>query len=147
MSDPLSTTAAIVGLATTSAKIASTARQLYSSGTDAPTSIRRISEEMDQLYIIFSQVQILLEGHVQKRSSQNRLTMIPLRYLMGVLSSCVLACSSLGKKLSEIAGAGLGARVQWALWTEVEAGVILAELERHKSSLHIMLTIIQWYVS
>ena len=55
-----------------------------------------------------------------------------------------MAYSSLDEKLSRAAGAGLGARVQWALWTEVEAGVILVDLERHKSSLHMMLTIMQW---
>jgi hypothetical protein len=70
---------------------------------------------------------------------------------MTILSGCVLAYSSLDEKLSKVAGlarggpiAGLGARVQWALWKEAEAEVILVDLERHKSSLH-MMTIIQWY--
>jgi len=87
---------------------------------------------------------MLLEGHTRKRPSRSRLTMLPLHHLMTILSGSVLAHSSLDKKLSELARAGLGARVQWALWKEAEAGVILVELERHKSSLHMMLTIIQW---
>ena len=78
--------------------------------------------------------------------------MLPLHHLMTILSGCVLAYSSLDKKLSEIAstsattgsGLSLGTRVQWALWKEAEAGLILVELERHKSSLHMMLTVIQW---
>ena len=151
MSDPLSIIVSVVGLVATSAKIASIAKQLYGSGKDAPASIRRISEEMDQLHLIFSQVQMLLEGHSQKKTSRSRLTMLPLHHLMTILSGCVLAYSSLDEKLSKVAGlarggsiAGLGARVQWALWKEAEAGIILVELERHKSSLNTMLMIIQW---
>ena len=153
MSDPLSIIASVVGLATICAKIASISKQLYNSGKDAPASISRISEEMDHLHLIFGQVQMLLEGHVQKKPCKTRLSMLPLHHLMTILSGCVLAYSSLDKKLSEVggggattesSGVGLGARVKWALWKEAEAGVILVELERHKSSLHMMLMIIQW---
>ena len=151
MPDPLSILTSVGGLIATSAKIACIARQLYSSGRDAPASISRISEEMDQLHLIFGQVQILLEGHAKKRPSRSQLSMLPLHHLMTVLSGCVLAYSSLDKKLSSLTTAGstgsdlgLGTRVQWALWGEAEAGLILMELERHKSSLHMMLTIIQW---
>ena len=159
MIDPLSIIVAVIGLAATSAKIAGTAKQLYDSGRDAPASIRRIGEEMDQLHLIFGQVQMLLEGHAQKRPNRSRLAMLPLHHLMTVLSGCVLAYSSLDKKLSEVAGlaqtrtttgtrsTGLGIRVRWVLWKEVEAAAILVELERHKSSLHMMLTIIQWYAT
>ena len=51
MSDPLSIIASVVGLITTSASIA---KKLYGSGEDAPTSIGRISEEMDHLHLIFA---------------------------------------------------------------------------------------------
>jgi len=144
MSDLLSIIASVVGLVATSAKIASIAKQLYGSGKDAPTSIRRIGEEMDQLHLIFGRVQMLLKGHAQKIPNRSRLTMLPLHHLMTILTGCVLAYSSLDKKLGEVASAGLGARVRWALWKEAEAGEILVELERYKSSLHMMLTMIQW---
>jgi len=164
MSDPLSISSSVVGLAAITAKIASIAKQLYNSGKDAPTSIRRVGEEMDQLHLIFGQVQMLLEGHAEKIPSRSRLTMLPLHHLMTILSGCVLAYSSLDKTLSEVAGlvregplentgeqniattmsAGFGARVRWAVWKEAEAGAILMELDRHKSSLHMVLTIIKW---
>ena len=160
MPEPLSIIASAMGLAATCAKISRISKQLYNSGKDAPASIRRISEEMDHLHLIFGQVQMLLEGHVQKKPSRTRLSMLPLHHLMTILSGCVLAYSSLDKKLSEVGGGGGGgggsvattesssvgkrARVKWALWKEAEAGVILVELERHKSSLHMMLMIIQW---
>ena len=150
MSDPLSIIASVVGLVTISAKVARIAKELYDPGKDAPDSIRRISEEMDQLHLIFGQVQMLLEGNTKKKPSKIQLAMLPLYDLMTILSGCVLAHSSVEEKLSKVAGiarggsTGLGARVQWALWKEAEAGAILVDLERHKSSLHIMLTIIQW---
>ena len=144
MPDLLSIIASVVGLVTTSAKIASMAKQLYDSGKNAPDSMRRISEEMDQLCVIFGQVRMLFEDHAQLRLNQSRLTMVPLHNVIIILSGCVLAYSSLEKKLSKVAGAGLRARVRWALWREVEAKEILVDLERHKSSLHMMLTIIQW---
>ena len=138
MPDPLTIITAVVGLIVTSAQIASTAKQLYDSVKDAPASIRRMGEEMEQLYLIFGQVQMLLEG-------QNiRSNMSPLHHLMAILSGCVLAYSRLDKKLSEVAGTGLGARLRWALWKEVEAREILVELERHKSSLHMVLAAVQW---
>ena len=95
---------------------------------------------------------MLLEGHARKRISRSRLSMLPLHHLMTILSGCVLTYPSLDKKLSEVASAatsttrsvGIRAQVQWAIWKEAEAGVILVELERHKSSLHMMLTIIEW---
>ena len=136
MPNPLSIIASVVGLVTTSAKIASISKQLYDSAKDAPASIRRISKEIDQLHLIFGQVQVLLDGHAKKKPSRSRLAMLPLHHLMTILSGCVLAHPSLGRKLSKVAGlvhrgsiAGLGARVQWALWKEAEAGVLLVELE------------------
>ena len=91
---------------------------------------------------------MLARRSCKEKLSRSRLTMLPLHNLMTILSGCVLAHSSLEEKLSQVAGggsiAGLGARVQWALWKEAEAGVILVELERHKSSLNTMLMIIQW---
>ncbi|KAF8423625.1 hypothetical protein EV426DRAFT_700252 [Tirmania nivea] len=122
MSDPLSIATSVVGLAATSAKIEGITKQLYSSARNAPTFIKRISEEMDQLHLIFGQVQMLLEGHAQKTLSRRGLTLLPLHHLITILSSCVLVHSSLDKKLSKVAGlaqdggattrsAGLGARV------------------------------------
>ncbi|KAF8423630.1 hypothetical protein EV426DRAFT_602433, partial [Tirmania nivea] len=78
-------------------------------------------------------VQMLLEGHAQKTLSRRGLTLLPLHHLMTVLSGCVLAHSGLDEKLSKVAGlaqeggattrsAGLGARVQWALWGERRPG-------------------------
>jgi len=76
--------------------------------------------------------------------------------LQTTLSSCVLVCDRLNKKLSEVLGLDspnpasvpnrvvpARERVKWALWGESEASAILAELQRHKSNLNLMLGILR----
>jgi len=85
----------------------------------------------------------------------NRLTMISLHHLLATLSSCVLVCSGVDKYVSRVAGivdpsgpAGKAgsvlARVQWVAWKEVEVADIIEDLQRHKLSLNLMLSITQW---
>lgn len=155
MSDPLSIAASIAGLVAISAKISSITNQLIASGKNVPPSIIRIREEMDQLYLIFGQVQALLVSQTEKKLS-SRLSMLPPQ-LMNNLHHCVVVYSSLDKILSDFArltmtqnspslARRLFMRIKWALWDEAEVEAIIEDLQRHKSSLHMMLTIIQWYV-
>lgn len=160
MSDPLSIAASVAGLLTITAQIATGAKALYTGVKEAPQSIAKIEQEMDDLHMIFCQVQMFLIG--AKRHNPSRLTMVSLHHLMATLSGCVLVCSNLDRKLSEVAGlegkAAFGnsssaaesagsyflTRVRWALWKEAEAAEIIDDLQRHKLSLNLMLNIIQW---
>lgn len=155
MSDPVSLAASITGLVTISCKIAQVAKKVYDSGKDARTSILRIKEEMDTLHLIFCQVQVL----VQKRPRKSRLTLISVHHLLTILTGCMLYFSSLDEKLSAVAALAPGAnafnssparkivaRAEWSVWTEAEIAVIIENLERQKSSLVLMLTIINWCV-
>ena len=92
MSDPLSITSAIVGLLTLTA---TTACSLYSSVKDAPASIRQIEEKSSDLHLIFCLHWQLIDGDQQEQVDS---------YLMATLSGCVLMCSALDKKLSDVAG-------------------------------------------
>ena len=161
MSDPLSITSAIGGLLTLTARIATTACALCSAVKDAPTSIRQIETEMSNLNLVFSQVQLFISGST-KVPKKSRLTHISLHHLMATLSGCVLICSALDKKLSDVARlreagvhegttsasrskAGLLVeKIKWALWKEAEAEGLVEGLQRHKLSLNLMLNIIQW---
>ena len=159
MSNPyaLSITGAVSGVLTLTSQISSTAYTLYSSVKDAPASIRQIEEEMKDLHDVFCQVQHLIGGSM-KVTNKNRLTLISLHHLMATISGCVLMCSALDKKLSDVAGlreagvhmgtsasgnkAGLLVeKVKWALWTEAEVKGLIDDLKR---SLNLMLNIIQW---
>ena len=96
-----------------------------------------------------------------KVTNKSRLTFISLHHLMATLSGCVLMCSALDKKLSDVAGlqkagvhtstsasgnkAGLLVeKIKWALWKEAEVKELIEDLERHKLSLNLMLNFIQW---
>ena len=76
-------------------------------------------------------------------------------YHLATLSGCVLVCSGLDKYVSRVAGivdlsvpaskAGLVLEsVKWAVWKEAEVADIIEDLQRHKLSLNLMLSIIQW---
>lgn len=167
MAEAVGLAASITGLIAISTKIAQLAKSVYDSGKDAPKSILRIEEEMDNLHLIFCQVQVLVQ--TRNRPSKSRLAMIPVHHLVTILTGCMLYYSSLDEKLSGF-NAGLAppagasnaqptlrptassarivmARVKWAVWTEAEVAVVIDNLERQKSSLHLMLTILHWYVN
>ena len=157
MSDPLSIVASIAGLVAISAKIVSMLKILYDCGAkakEAPKSISRIKEEMQDMSVIFCQVQLFILG-TSKTPSHSRLTMISIHDLVATLTGCVLVCSNMDKYLSEVVGitdpsvpatkVGLILeRVKWAVWKETEVAVFIEDLQRHKLSLNLMLSIIQW---
>ena len=121
---------------------------------------------MGQLNLVFGQVQKLIEGFEKKGFKGHRPSMLPLHDLMMILTGCVLAYSALDKTSSKVAGldatdprnpvpqtsapasyaGSFLMRVRWTLWKESEAVEISTNIEWHKSSLMIMLSIIQRYV-
>jgi len=159
IADPLSVLSAVVGLVAVSAKLGMLAKQLCDSAKDAPASMELIKEEIDHLNRIFVQVELLFKGTIKERPSRTRLTMPPLHSLITVLSGCALLFSKLQNKVGDVAGLVDPAtqmpakvvkctldRIKWALWKEEEVGVMLQDLQRYKSSLNLMLTIVQWHV-
>lgn len=157
MSDPLSVVASIAGLIGISAKIISMLKGVYDCGAKAkgaPESISCVIDEMQDMNVIFCEVQLFVIGQSKSRQ-QNRLTMISVHHLIATLSGGVLVCSSLDKYLSEVVGivdpsvpagkAGLMCeRVKWAAWKEAQVTEVIEDLQRHKLSLNLMLGIIQW---
>lgn len=154
MAEAVGLAASIIGLIEISTKLARLAKELYDSGKDARTSILRIKAEMENLHLIFCRVQVLVESRTQKKPRRIRLKMIPVHHLLTILTGCMLYYSDLDEKLSGLAqptsvagpARNIIARVKWSIWTEAEVAVILDNLERQKSSLLLMLTIINWYV-
>lgn len=159
MSDPLSVVSAVFGLVAISAQLGVLSKQLCDSAKDAPESMVQIQQEIDDLHPIFVEVGSFIRGTAKKGATKRGLSMVSLHHLMTILTSCVLVFSKLEKKLNEVAGLidpttqkparGLQCtvdRIKWALWKEAEVGVLLGELQRHKSSLQLMLSMIQWYL-
>jgi hypothetical protein len=159
MGDPLSITASISGLIGLSGQILTSLNDLYTLGKsakNAPDSIRRLLEEMEEMNVIFCQVQLFISNTGKRKPSGSGLTRISIHHIVATLSGCVLVCSNLDKYLSEVQGITdpnakaitgvklVWERVRWAVWKESEVAIILQDLQRHKLSLNIMLGIVQW---
>lgn len=159
MGDPLSVAASIVGIIAVAGKCIKMANEFCSTVKDAPKTITELCEEMQQMQAIVITLQELLNGTRQgkrKKLSQSRSAMISLYNIEATLSGCVLTCDRLNKHLSTALGivnprhpeertGTLLDRLKWAWSKEKEAAEILAQLQRHKSSLTLILTIVQWY--
>ncbi|KAI5803536.1 hypothetical protein DFH27DRAFT_51868 [Peziza echinospora] len=160
MSDPLSIAASVAGLVSISAVILCTLKGLSDSYRDAPASIQRVVVEVQDMCLIFEQVQMFIDGtgHGVQPSHQ-RLSMIPIQNLVTTLTGCVLVysrldeyvCKLVGKKRPNSPGNPQSniieyrmKKVKWVLWREAEVKVVLEDLQRHKMSLSLMLSIIHW---
>ena len=155
MADPLSIAASVAGLISLSGQIISVLYTFAASATEARKSVTRILSEIKTMNAIFGQVQDFMWGVVDEPPDNSTLSMISLDHLVTTLTGCVLVYSKLEKHFSEMAGlAGLanisGLVVVWEKikWAQKEPDILalLGELERHKSSLDLMLSIIQWCV-
>ncbi|KAF8422728.1 ankyrin repeat-containing domain protein [Tirmania nivea] len=158
MSDPLSVTSAVFGLVAISTQLGVLSKQLYDSAKDALVSMAQIQQEIDDLHLVFVEVGSFIRGTAKNGPSKRGLSMISLHYLLIILTGCILLFSKLEKKLNEVAGLmnpitkkparGLQCtvdRIKWALWKEGEVAVLVRDSQRHKPSLQLMLSMIQWY--
>jgi hypothetical protein len=75
---------------------------LYQKAKDAPESISRVIDEVEQMNTIFTQVRVFISGAA--RTDHSRLTMISVHHLTTTLSGCVLVCDNLHKYIGEVAG-------------------------------------------
>jgi hypothetical protein len=134
--DPLSIAASVAGLLTVACKLSSVLYGLIMAGHDASQAISRVSAEIRAMSPIFLQVQdFVLNGEDGARRS-----MISLRDLVTTLTGCVLVFSELEKHISEVEKSP---GIMWAK-KEPETKVLMEDLQRHKLSLNLMLSIIQW---
>jgi hypothetical protein len=156
MTDPVSITASIAGLIGLSGQIIAALNNLYALGKsarNAPEPISLLMAEMQEMNVICCQVQFLISS-ADKQPNHSRLTMISIEHLVATLSGCVLVYSTLDKYLSEVQGITdpkgkantklVWERIRWAAWKESEVATVLGDLQRHKLSLNLMLSIIQW---
>ncbi|KAF8532640.1 hypothetical protein BDD12DRAFT_674917, partial [Trichophaea hybrida] len=132
--DPLSIAASVAGLLTVAGKLSSVLYGLIMAGHDASQAISRVSAEIRAMSPIFLQVQdFVLNGEDEARRS-----MISLRDLVTTLTGCVLVFSELEKHISEVEKSP---GIMWAK-KEPEIKVLMEDLQRHKLSLNLMLSII-----
>jgi hypothetical protein len=145
--DPLSLTGSIVGLLHTVAKLSVTLNSIKSSIGDAPRWANSVLAEVDG----FRRQLEALQALITKLSSvkKSRTALIQLDYIIVPLTECVLTFSELESIVAALpvftsSNFSLSDRVKWARKGD-KVSRIIEKLHRDKTSLILILNIMQWY--
>ncbi|PVH76340.1 hypothetical protein DL98DRAFT_641691, partial [Cadophora sp. DSE1049] len=130
--DPLSVLASVVGILAAATKIASALSGVKSSLADAPQSIDHALSQVNGIKVALSAIEKLL--HDTGGTVAGHVGMIHVDDLVVTLTEAVLTFDKLEDLVSPFSG--------WA-WKEDQVESILVRLERHKSTLLLMLSIAQ----
>jgi len=152
--DPLSVAASIVGLLTAGCKMVSLLQNIALL-KDVPQSVTAVLREVESITQILKSLEQYLDGGVIP--SPDRLSLILVEEVQAILTGCVLTYSNLTFLLDSMglscsrsgasrAGASIFNRLRWLI-KEREILSVIQQLNSFKSSLSLMLTIIQWQVS
>ena len=144
--DPLSVAASVVGLLGAAGKITSVLHGFVTKIKDAPSLARTVVIEVADITAALGQLQAYVLGTASANPARSNL--ILLEQVLVTLSGCVATYSELEAAVDSLnisIDMGIFDR---AVWTLKEPGLvaIVQRLQNHKSSLTLMLTILQWYV-
>jgi hypothetical protein len=144
--DPLSVMASVVGLMTAASNVSSVLLAVKSSMKDAPQMVNHVLSEVKEVEISLSAIQKFLMGITS--APRRRIALIQLDQLIATLTEAVLTFSELEAMVTPLvskSNAPTLERLRWAL-KEDKVSSIMQRLQRHKSSLSLMLNIVQWLV-
>ena len=144
--DPLSVAASVAGLLGAAGKITTVLYGLVTKIKDAPSLTRTVVTEVSDITAALGQLQAYVLGTASANPACSNL--ILLEQVLATLSGCVATYSELEAAVDSLninADMGIFDR---AMWTLKEPGLVavVQRLQNHKSSLTLMLTILQWYV-
>lgn len=138
MADPLSIAGSVAGLLATTAKVYSTTSKFVSSAIDAPETVTQMFRIVEEMKMTLASVQTLLVS--LDNVPDSRKSMIQLDHLSIVITHAVLTLSKLESIICQ--QDGLRSRLWWALWHEKKIINLLPQLESQKSTLAVMITIL-----
>lgn len=142
--NPLSIGSAVVGLVVAAGQITLGLNQFINSVKDAPKSVTAVVTEIIDITAALAQLQAYLIG--VGRTEPARRPLLSLENIVVTVTGCVTTYSELEaitKKCSTGQPMGLFNRLEWML-RESDIDNIIRKLQNHKSSLTLMLTILQW---
>lgn len=144
--DPLSVTASVVGLVLAADQVKSILLQLINGLNDPPNLTRNVMDEIHSITSVICSLQKFLPDEARASESRSRKGLIHVDHLIITLTGCVRTFSDLQKEISDLkSGDGMNAldRFKWARKEDIIIQ-ILRRLQEHKSSLALMLNILQW---
>ncbi|KAI8653932.1 hypothetical protein NCS56_01348600 [Fusarium sp. Ph1] len=138
MADPLSIAASVVGLVAAAGKIYGVLSNFVSTAAEAPSSAASVLETVEQMKLTLSSVQSLIDSI--ESLDPSRKALIQLDHLSIVITHSVLTISELESIVCP--KDGLMHRLRWA-WSEKRVMGLLPRLESQKSSLSLMVAVLQ----
>ncbi|RMJ17165.1 hypothetical protein CDV36_003151 [Fusarium kuroshium] len=138
MADPLSIAASVVGLVAAAGKVYGVLSNFVSTAADAPSSAASVLMTVDQMKMTLSSVQSLIDSI--ESLDPSRKALIQLDHLSIVITHSVLTISELESLVCP--KDGLMHRLRWA-WSEKKVMGLLPRLESQKSSLSLMVAVLQ----
>lgn len=145
MVEPLSVAASVVGLVTAAVQMSNILYKMGSTIKDAPVLAQTAAGELNDISLVLAQLQKYIDGRVQ--ASTQRLCLITVEHITATLTGCVITFSELDAILKSVnidTGLRTWDRALWLLKKDKIASVI-TRLQNHKSTLGLMLNIMQWY--
>jgi len=138
--DPLSVTASITGIITAAAQVSTLLGQIK----DAPTLVEAVLTEVDHIKLVFRALQNFLNR--ASGVTEGRAALIQLEDVVVILTQTVLVFSELETLITPLSNPNKTSFLSRLTWTRVKPGVmrLVSQLERHKTSLVLLLQIIQW---
>ncbi|KAJ3456356.1 hypothetical protein MRS44_016379 [Fusarium solani] len=138
MADPLSIAASVVGLVAAAGKVYGVLSNFVSTAADAPSSAASVLGTVEQMKLTLSSVQSLIDSI--ESLDPSRKALIQLDHLSIVITHSVLTISELESIVCP--KDGLMHRLRWA-WSEKRVMGLLPRLESQKSSLSLMVAVLQ----
>lgn len=142
----LSVASSVAGLLTAAKEISSAISKIKASHKNGGREILEIKRTVDNLRTVFTQLQLLLLQ--QAAIDPDRASMLLVEEIVSTLTACVMTFSDLHGCINGLKGEdslGLVNSIRWAARSSELKGC-LQNLESHKTSLTLMLTILTWYV-
>lgn len=143
--DPLSIGSAVVGLIAAASRIAPLLYHFTAHIKDAPKSASYMLDELNSVTAALEQLQIYLMG--AERTNVARRTLLSLRNIVATLTACVKTYSDLEIMVFKCLDDQTRQvkRIKWLI-NEADINELTQRVQGHKSSLTLMLQVLQWYV-
>jgi len=148
--DGLSIAASVAGLLQVAAKVVNVISRAAEI-REMPSVVRNVLAEAYALQAIFHHLQDFILNFADG-NHDDRKSMIYLEHLVATLTGCVCAfdqlemvLEGLNANLDVSSSLGLWDSAKWALKNQ-DLGRVLGDLQNHKSSLNLMLSIVTWFV-
>ena len=138
--EPLNITSSVASIITAASQVSYILGEIK----DAPKSIKAVATELNHIELIFYALQKFLDNNA--RVSGERATLIQLEDVVVILTQTVLVFSELESLISPMANGNKTSYLVRLTWTRLQGGVmrLVGQLQRHKTSLTLLLQIIQW---